>query len=58
MVFEVHAADLVIDGETWDIVEIHVSTNEYRAPELVEYLRGKGILEHPGHLPGKHWNHP
>lgn len=43
-VYEVHVADLVIDEETGEILEIHILPDKHEAPELIKHLRNKGIL--------------
>ncbi len=43
-VYEVHVADLVIDEETGDILEIHILLDKHEAPQLIKTLKNKGIL--------------
>ncbi|OYT39174.1 MAG: hypothetical protein B6U89_04645 [Desulfurococcales archaeon ex4484_58] len=44
-IFEVHVADLVIDEETGDIIEIHILPDKYEAEKLIEYLKQKKHLK-------------
>ena len=44
-IFEVHVLDLVIDEETGDIIEIHISLNEHEAKELLQFLKQKHLLQ-------------
>ncbi len=43
--YEVHVADLVIDEESGEILEIHILPDKHEAPELIKHLKQKKILK-------------